>query len=63
MNKILTLEQINNTSFEEILNLYRQGYKLNEITELAYTLCPDCPNIYPSIDDVVPHSRSGYNFA
>ena len=54
MTKIITLKQLINTSFEEVLNLYRQGYRLSEKTDIS---------IYPKIDDVVPHSRSGYNFA
>lgn len=58
-DKIITVEQMSNMQFDEILNLYRQGYKLSEITDL----CPDCPNIYPAIDNILPHSRSGYNFA
>lgn len=54
MTKILTLEQLINTDFEKILSLYRQGYRLSNKTEIL---------IYPKIDDVLPHSRSGYNFA
>ncbi|MFH1528698.1 MAG: hypothetical protein ABIG69_18985 [Bacteroidota bacterium] len=54
MTKIITLEQLINTSYEELITLYQQGYKLNEMTEVL---------IYPKIDDVLPHSRSGYNFA
>ena len=61
MEKIITIEQLINTSFNEVLNLYRQGYRLSEITEIS--LCPDCPNMYPAIDNILPHSRSGYNFA
>jgi len=54
MTKIITLEQLINTPFDNILEMYRQGYRLNEMTEVL---------IYPKIDDVLPHSRSGYNFA
>ncbi len=61
MEKIITIEQMSNMKFDEILNLYRQGYKLSETTEIS--LCPDCPSIYPAIDNILPHSKSGYNFA
>lgn len=52
MTKILTLEQLTHTSFEELISLYQQGYRLSEK-----------PDLYPNIDDVLPHSRSGYRFA
>jgi len=52
MTKILTLEQLINTPFDKLISLYSQGYRLSERT-----------SIYPNIDDVLPHSRSGYRFA
>ena len=54
MTKILTLEQLTHIPFEELISLYQQGYRLNEKTDIS---------IYPKIDDVLPHSRSGYQFA
>ena len=35
-----------------VRRLYKQGYTLS-----------NKPDLYPNIDDIVPHSRSGYNFA
>jgi len=52
MTKILTLEQFVNTPFDKLISLYQQGYILSEK-----------PDLYPNIDDVLPHSRSGYRFA
>ena len=52
MTKILTLEQLINTPFDKLISLYSQGYRLSEK-----------PYLYPNIDDVLPHSKSGYNFA
>jgi len=52
MTKIITLEQLINTSFEEVILLYKQGYRLSENT-----------SIYPKIDDVIPYSRSNHGFA
>lgn len=54
MSKILTLEQLISTPINDIISLYSQDYKLSE--KSSY-------NIYPNIDDIIPHSRSGYNFA
>lgn len=51
---IITLEQLIHTPFNEVLALYRQGYRLSERTEIL---------LYPKMDDVLPHSRSGYKFA
>ncbi len=56
MTKIITLKQLTNSSFEELISLYQQGYKLSDRTEVL-------KSIYPNIDDTLPHSRSGYNFA
>lgn len=52
MKKILTLEQMIHTPFEDLISLYQQGYKLSEK-----------PDLYPNINDVIPYSRSGYGFA
>lgn len=54
MTKILTLEQLISTPINDIISLYFQGYRLSEKSPY---------HIYPNIDDIVPHSRSGYNFA
>ena len=50
--KILTVDLISRMSIDELIELYKQGYRLDEK-----------PSLYPNIDDIVPHSRSGYNFA
>ncbi len=52
MTKTLTLEQLLNTSFDKLISLYQQGYRLSEN-----------PELYPNIDDVLPYSRSDYQFA
>lgn len=46
------MNNIQNKSIDELVLLYKQGHTLY-----------DNPNIYPNADDIIPYSKSGYNFA
>lgn len=47
-SNILKLDQVQRMSIDEVVNMYRHGYRLEEI--------------YPKIDDIVPYSKRGYPY-